>query len=63
MFSSGDLLQLGYAFVKLTKTGIRVEDGKTEVDFGVANGMDAPLGIMVPEHFVPVVEQLQREEC
>ena len=62
MFSSSDLLQPGYAFIKLTKTGVWMEDGETIVNFSISNGMDAPLGIMVPKHFVPVVEWLWCEE-
>jgi hypothetical protein len=47
MFSSSNLLQPGYAFVKLMKTSMQVEDGKMEVNFGAANSTDAPLSIMV----------------
>ena len=63
MFSSSDLLQPGYAFIKLTKTGMQVEDGETEVNFSTANSTDAPLGIMIPKHLVPVVKWLWCEEC
>ena len=39
-----------------------MEDGEMKVNFGSTNGMDAPLGIIVLEHFVPVVEWLWCEE-
>jgi len=42
---------------------MQMEDGETKVNLGSTNSTDAPLGIMVPEHFVPVVERLRREEC
>jgi hypothetical protein len=42
----------------LKKTSVWMEDGETKVNFSISNGMDAPLGIMVPKHFVPVVEWL-----
>ena len=58
MFLSSDLLQSGYTFVELTKISVWMEDGKMEVNFSISNGMDTPLGIMVPKHFVPVVEWL-----
>ena len=64
MLSSSDLfqLQVGYAFVKLTETGVWMEDGKTEVNFGTSKGMNTPLGIVVPKQFVPV-EWFWRKEC
>ena len=63
MFLSSDLLQSGYTFIELTKTSLWMEDGKTEVNFGTSNSMDTPLGIMVPKHFVQVVEWLWHKEC
>ena len=63
MFSSSDLLQLGYAFIELTKTGVWMEDGESEVNFSASNDTDAPNGIVVPKHFVQVMEDLWCKEC
>ena len=45
----------------MSKTSVRVKDGKTEVNFSRANSMNTPLCIMIPKLLVPVVKQLLGE--
>ena len=57
MFSSSDLFELGYAFLKVPKTGVWMEDREMEVDLARTKGTNAPLCIMIPKHFVPMMKQ------
>src|SRR5258708_9330860 len=61
MFSAGYLVQLGYAFMKLSKTCVWMKDGESVINFGTSESADAPLSIVVPEHLVPVVKGFRRE--
>ena len=62
MFSSSDLVQFRDAFLKLSKASVRVKDQELKVDLGSTEDTNAPFGIVVPEHLVPVVERLWRKE-
>src|ERR1700722_3938766 len=62
MFSSSHLLHLRNPLPEMSEAGVRLEDRKPEVNFMFTEDMDAPLHVVVPELFVPMMEWFRREK-
>jgi hypothetical protein len=56
MLTASYLLEFRYTLLELAKANTIRQNGEPKIDFFGAYSTDAPLCVMVPERFVPVVE-------
>jgi hypothetical protein len=62
VFSSSDLLEFRNAFLKMLETSLWVKNTEAVVNLDSTNCTNTPLSIMVPKHFMPMVEWLWSEK-
>jgi hypothetical protein len=61
VFMSGHLLCFQDPIMKMSETSMWMKDREMEINLVLAKCLDAPLRIVVPELFVPIMEWLRRE--
>src|SRR5271156_4827182 len=59
VFTPSDLLKRRYSSVEMPKSYKWMKDREAEIKFGSPNSINAPLGIMVPKLFVPMMKWLR----
>ena len=62
VFSSYNLFETQDPFVELPEASMWMQDRELEINFGTTDYINAPLGVMVPNLLVPMMERFRSKK-